>query len=99
MGRTYREFLNEKLKDPEFKKEWDEMEPEFQLIKAMLKGREERRLSQRELAERTGITQADISRMESGEANPTLDTLKRIAEGLGMSLNLSFTPLARAQSR
>lgn len=92
MGRTYREFLDEKLKDPEFKKEWDEMEPEFQLIKAMLKGREEQKLSQRELADRTGITQADISKIESGDANPTLDTLKRIASGLGMSLQLSFTP-------
>lgn len=93
MGRTYREFLDEKLKDPEFKKEWDEMEPEFQLIKAMLKGREEQKISQRELADKTGITQADISKMESGDANPTLDTLKRIASGLGMSLQLSFKPI------
>lgn len=94
MGRTYREFLDEKLKDPEFKKEWAEMEPEFQLIKAMLQGREEQKLSQRELADRVGITQADISKLESGDANPTLDTLKRIAAGLGMSLNLSFIPSA-----
>lgn len=42
--RGYREFLDEKLKGPAFKKEWDEMEPEFQLIKAMLKGREEQKL-------------------------------------------------------
>ena len=92
MGRTYREFLNEKLRDPEFKKEWDELEPEFQLIRAVLNGREEQQISQRQLSERTGIAQADISRIESGNANPTLETLKRLADGLGMTLTLSFTP-------
>ena len=95
MGRTYREFLQEKLQDPEFKREWDEMEPEFQLIKAMLKGREDQQLSQRQLAERTGITQSDISKIETGEANPTLETLKKLASGLGMNLNISFTPAVK----
>ena len=93
MGRTYKEYLNEKLKDPEIKKEWDELEPEFQLIRMMIKARDERHLSQRQLSDMTGITQADISKMESGEANPTLQTLKRVAEGLGMKLELVFTPL------
>ncbi len=99
MGRTYREFLQEKLQDPEFKREWDEMEPEFQLIKAVLKGREDQQLSQRQLSEKTGITQADISKIESGEANPTLETLKKLASGLGMNLNISFTPVIRRQAR
>ena len=99
MGRTYREFLQEKLQDPEFKREWDEMEPEFQLIKAVLKGREDQQLSQRQLSEKTGITQADISKIESGEANPTLETLKKLASGLGMNLNISFTPTIRSQAR
>ena len=90
MGRTYREFLEEKMKKPKKKKEWDEMEPEFQLIRAMLRAREEQHLSQRQLSEITGITQADISKIESGEGNPTLQTLKRLAEGLGMTLIISF---------
>ena len=64
MGRTYREFLNEKLKNPEFKKEWDELEPEYQLIKAMLRARDEQKISQRQLSDMTGITQADISKMK-----------------------------------
>ena len=92
MGRTYREFLDEKLQDPEFKREWNELEPEFQLIRAVLNGREEQQISQRQLSERTGIAQADISRIESGNANPTLDTLKRLADGLGLTLTLLFTP-------
>lgn len=97
MGRTYKEFLDEKLKDPEFKKEWDELEPEFQLIKALLQGREEQNLSQRQLADRTGVTQSDISKIESGEANPTLETLKKLAKGLGMNLSISFTPITKAK--
>ena len=95
MGRTNNDFLNEKLKDPDFKREWDAMEPEFQLIKAMLRGREEQQLSQRQLSTRTGINQADICKIENGEANPTLQTLKKIAEGLGMKLELVFTPIMR----
>ena len=54
MGRTYREVLAEKLKDPDFKAEWEAQEPEFQLIKAMLDARTEQNLSQRQLSERTG---------------------------------------------
>ena len=93
MGRTYREFLNERLQDPKFKKEWDELEPEYQSIRALINARDEKNISQRQLSEITGITQADISKMESGEANPTLNTLKRVAQGLGMRLELSFKPL------
>ena len=93
MELTYRQVMKEKLKDPEFKREWDELEPEFQLVKAMLRARDEQNISQRQLSDLTGITQADISKMESGEANPTLQTLKRIAKGLGMRLELVFTPL------
>ena len=96
MELTYRQVLKEKMKNPEFRKEWDELEPEFQLIKAMLKARDEQNLSQRQLSDMTGITQADICKMESGEANPTLQTLKRIARGLGMRLELVFTPLVEA---
>ena len=96
MGRTYKEFLDEKLKDPAFKKEWDALEPEYQLINAMLKGREEQNLSQRQLAEKAGITQADVSKIESGNANPTLETLKKIAAGLGKNLQISFVPTAKS---
>ena len=95
MGHTYKEILAEKMKDPEFKAEWEAQEPEFQLIKAMIDARTEQNLSQRQLSERTGITQADICKIETGEANPTLHTLKRLAAGLGMSLELKFKPISR----
>ena len=56
-----------------------------------------RHITQKELAERTGITQADISRIENGTRNPSLAMVKRIAEGLGMRLKLEFVPTAAKQ--
>lgn len=88
----FRVYLDEQMKNPEFKAEWDALEPEFQIVKAMLQGRQEKNLTQKELAELTGITQADISRLENGNANPSLNTLERLATGLGMKLKLEFIP-------
>ena len=92
MGKNFRETLNEQLRDPEFKAEWDALEPERQIMRAIIEGRDKRDLTQTQLAEVTGITQADISRFENGTGNPSLRTLKRLAEGLGMSLKVEFVP-------
>lgn len=92
MGKNFRETLTEQLKDPEFRAEWDALEPERQIIRAMLDGREANDLTQKQLAEATGITQADISRLENGTANPSLRTLKRLASGMGMQLKIEFIP-------
>lgn len=93
MGKNFRETLNEQLKDPEFKAEWDALDPEFQIMKAIIKGRAEQNLTQKQLAEVSGITLADISRLETGTGNPSLRTLKRLAEGLGMRLKIEFVPM------
>ena len=90
MGKSYKETLKERMADPEFKAEWDAMEPEFQLMCAILESRKEAGLTQKQLSEATGITQADISRLESGEANPSLQTLKRLASGIGKKLQIKF---------
>ena len=58
----------------------------------MLDGRSARNLTQKELAEITGITQSDISKLENGNANPSLRTLERLAAGLGMRIRLEFVP-------
>lgn len=94
MGKNFRETLNEQLKDPAFKKEWEALEPERQIMYAMLEGREKKHLTQAELAQATGINQANISRLENGTANPSLRTLKRLAAGMGMELRLEFVPTA-----
>ncbi len=90
MSIKFRDVLNNKLKDPEFKKEFDAIEPEFSLIRSLKATRKEKGLTQKELSELTGIAQADLSKIENGNANPSLKTLKRLAEGLGKKLQISF---------
>lgn len=92
MSKNFRETLNEQLKDPVFQAEWEALEPERQIIRAIIEGRERRDLTQQQLAEITGIQQADISRLENGTGNPSLRTLKRLAAGMGMQLKLEFVP-------
>ncbi len=89
----FREFLNEQLKDPEIKAEYDALEPEFAIIRAMIDARERQGLTQKELSARTGIAQADISKLENGNANPSIKTLRRLASGLGCRLKIEFTSL------
>ena len=90
MGKNFRETLNERMQDPQFLAEWEALEPERQIIRAIMEGREENHMTQKDLAEATGINQADISRLENGTANPSLRTLKRLAAGLGMKLKIEF---------
>ena len=87
----FRKFLNKQLKDPDFRKEWDEMEPEYQIMKAMIAARMETGITQQQLSERTGINQSNLSRIENGNGNPSVATLQRIASALGKKLSISFT--------
>ncbi len=84
------ELLQEQLNDSEFKKEWDDIQPEMDVIRAMIDARIEQNLTQKELAARTGINQADISKLENGTKNPSLKLLKRLAHGLGMQLKIEM---------
>ena len=84
------DFLKEQLKDPEIKKEYDALEPEFAIIKAIIDARLESGLTQKELSERTGIAQSDISKLENGNANPSIRTLKRLANAMGKTLKIEF---------
>jgi len=88
----FQEFLNEQLQDDAFRKEWEDIQPEMDVIRAMVDARISQNLTQKELAERTGINQADISKLENGTRNPSLKLLKRLADGMGMTLKLEFVP-------
>lgn len=94
---SYKEYKSKALSIPEVKSEYDALEPEYDLIQAMIDARISQNITQKELSERTGITQADISRIENGTRNPSLAMLKRIASGLGMQLKLEFIPLTNEQ--
>ena len=89
----FQELLQEQLKDPDFKKEWDDIQPEMDVIRAMIDARIEQNLTQKELAARTGIDQADISKLENGTRNPSLKLLKKLASGLEMQLKIEFVPM------
>ena len=83
-------YLEEQLKDPKFKKEYDALEPEFAVIHAILEARREKGITQKKLSELTGIAQGDISKLETGSANPSVRTLERVAAALGKRLKIEF---------
>ena len=79
----------------ELKKEQERLEPEFSVMQAMIDARKSAGLTQKQLSEKTGITQADISKLESGNANPSLRTLQRLASGMGMKVKIEFQPIGQ----
>lgn len=89
---TLKEVLTEELRDSELKKEYDALEPEYTLIQSLIDARIQSNLTQKMLSAQTGIAQGDISKIETGSANPTLNILKRLADGLNMKLKLEFVP-------
>lgn len=94
---SYREYKEKALKDPEVKAEYDSLEAEYDIIQAMIDVRINQHMTQKDLSAKTGITQADISRIENGTRNPSLAMVKRLAEGLGMQLKLELVPRAAKQ--
>jgi len=86
----WKEFLDEQLKDPQIRAEWDALEPEFAIVQAIIDARKNAGLTQKQLSERTGIAQSDISKLESGDGNPSLNTLKRLALAMDMTLKVEF---------
>ena len=93
---TLTEALNEQLKDESFKKEYEALEPEYEIISSLIDARKLNNVTQKQLSEATGIAQSDISKIENGSANPTLKLLQRLAEGLNMSLKVEFVPKSSA---
>ena len=93
---TFDDMLNEQLQDPEFRKEYEAIQPEMAVIRAIVDARISQNLTQKELSERSGINQADISKIENGTRNPSLNLLKRLADGMGMTLKIEFVPKQQA---
>lgn len=77
---------------PELRKEYKNLENEFAIVGAILDARKRTGMTYKELARASGIPQADISRMENGNGNPSLRTLMKLADGLGINLKISFVP-------
>ena len=94
---SYKDYKKRVLQNSDVKSEYDALEPEYDIIQAMINARVQQNLTQKDLSERTGITQADISRIENGTRNPSLSMVKKLARGLRMQLRLEFTSMPTAK--
>lgn len=88
---TLQDFRGERQSNSEMKVGHDALDPEF-IIQAILHARKRAGLSQKELAEKAGIAQSDINKLENGNANPSLQTLQRLAAAMGMKLKVELLP-------
>ncbi|WP_412646900.1 helix-turn-helix domain-containing protein [Finegoldia magna] len=88
--KTFDNYFKEQLEDKEFKNEYESIQPELDIIRAMVSARTSQNLTQKQLSEKTGIDQSDISKLENGTRNPSINLLKRLADGLGMDLKIEF---------
>lgn len=84
--RHWKELEAEILSDPAVKTGFEELRPQFEVISQIIKARKEQGLTQEELAEKTGIQRSNLSRLEGGNYNPSLELLSRVARGLGTEL-------------
>jgi ribosome-binding protein aMBF1 (putative translation factor) len=90
------DVLAEHLRDPEFRVEWERTALARWLAVEVAHYRAEHHLSQRQLAERLGVHQSDVARMETGEHTPSLDRLIRVARGLDIELMIDICPEKKA---
>jgi ribosome-binding protein aMBF1 (putative translation factor) len=81
------------MKEPKYRKAYENLEEEFRLASALIEARARAGLTQEELAQRMKTKQAVIARLESGRTKPSTRTLERIAEATGHRLRISFEPL------
>ena len=88
---TLDDYLNKQLKNPKFKKEWDKLEPQYQITRELIRMRIEGKVSQRELARKAKTTQAVISRIENMTVSPSVGLLHKIAKALDKKLEVRFT--------
>ena len=86
------ELKKKALQDPEVKAKYDRLEPEFRLASILIEARTKAGLSQEQLAQRMGMKQAGVARIESGRYNPSMKTLQRYAEATGHKLQISMEP-------
>lgn len=87
----WRDYLNEQLKNPEFRAEYDALEGEFALIRQLIDLRIKRGLSQRQLAKRAEMQQPTVARLEGGHT-ASLKTLRRVAEALDARVEVRLVP-------
>ena len=83
-------YVEQQLENPEFKEEWDSSKPEYELMRLLVLARSKNKMTQAELARKTGIRQSNISRIENGKCSPNLDTLIKLAKGLNKKIQIQI---------
>ncbi len=89
-GISFEEVKADMLKDEEFKIEYEKLKPRYEAIAQIIRARKEQNMTQAELAKRVGTQKSNISRLESGNYNPSLDFLVKVAESLGKTLSVQL---------
>jgi len=87
---THGELKAQLMKDPEFVKEYDKLEAEFQIASQMIEARIKQNISQEELAKKVKTGQAVISRLEGANGKPSISLLERIARALNIKFNITI---------
>ena len=90
--KTLNQYTDKKMLEPEFAHEYEAIQPEIDIMRAIVEARTSQNLTQKELAERSGIDQADISKLERVTRNPSIRLLQRLAAGMDMVLKVEFVP-------
>jgi len=96
---NWKEHRKELIEDPEFKAEYEALEPEYRLAAALIRLRLAKGLTQEELARLMNTKQESIARLESGSSLPSLSTVKRLADALDAELEINLRPRQQASSR
>jgi len=92
MGKSIKlaDIEKELMKDNEFKEEYEKLRPYYEIVSQLINARVEQNITQEELAKRIGTKKSCISRLESGNYNPSLKFLQKVADGLGKNMYISF---------
>ena len=90
----FSDFKKKMMKNPKFRREYEKLQPEMAVIRAMIEARIKKNITQKKLAARLKTKQSVISRLETGRGNPTVSFLQKLAEALNTRLEINFKPLA-----
>ncbi len=88
---SFEDLKKDWMKDPEFRREYEKLEPEFQIARQIIGARIKRKMSQRQLADKIGTGQAVISRLEGMNAKPSISLLARVAQALGTKIQITVS--------
>ena len=90
VGMSFSDVKNQLLQDEEFSKEYEKLKPRYAVISQIIEARKEQNMTQAELAKRVGTQKSNISRLESGNYNPSLDFLIKVVHCLGKELDIQI---------